>query len=91
LPAKGSTAKRYRQSVKRRLSNRSIKSNVKTEIKKYLTAIEEKDAGSAENQFKTVSSLIDKAARKGVIHKNTAARKKSRLNKQLNDLKSSET
>jgi small subunit ribosomal protein S20 len=63
-----------------------IKSKVRTEIRRFLEAVDEKDAAKAENNLKTVSSLIDSAARKGVFHKNTAARTKSRLHKKYNAL-----
>jgi small subunit ribosomal protein S20 len=86
LPSKTSTAKRHRQSEAHRLRNKSVRSAVKSQIKKYLAAIDQKDRSAAEAEFKQVSSLLDSAAGKGVYHKNNAARKKSRLHKKLSEL-----
>ena len=66
--------------------NKSIKSAVKTSIKKVEVAIEAKDKEAAVAALHTVISTIDKAATKGVYHKNTAARKVSRLSKAVNTL-----
>jgi small subunit ribosomal protein S20 len=63
-----------------------IRSKVRTEIKRFLGAVEDKDVEKAETNLKTVASLIDSAAGKGLYHKNTAARTKSRLHKKLNEL-----
>jgi small subunit ribosomal protein S20 len=84
LTAHSSAEKRYRQSERRRIRNKMIKSRVRTEIKNFLLAIEEKDTTNAEKNMKTVFSLIDSAAGKGLYHKNTAARTKSRLHKKYN-------
>jgi len=86
LANKGSAAKRHRQSEKKRLSNRMAKSKVKTEIRKFEEAVQAKDKEHAEEYLKTVIKLIDTAARKNIYHKNTAARKKSRLSKAFNAL-----
>ena len=55
-------------------------------IKKFLEAVDAKNQDSASEQLRTVSKLIDTAAGKGVYHKNTAARTKSRLHKKLNSI-----
>jgi small subunit ribosomal protein S20 len=86
LAGHSSAAKRHRQSERRRIGNKVIKSKVRNEIRRFLEAVDEKDAAKAENNLKTVSSLIDSAARKGIYHKNTAARTKSRLHKKYNAL-----
>ena len=86
MPSKTSTAKRHRQSEAHRLRNKSVRSAVKSQIKKYLDAVEKKDRSAAEAEFTQVSSLLDSAAGKGVYHKNNAARKKSRLHKKLDEL-----
>lgn len=86
LPSKTSTAKRHRQSEAHRLRNKSVRSTVKSQIKRYLDAVDKKDRTAAEAEFEQVSSLLDSAAGKGVYHKNTAARKKSRLHKKLTEL-----
>lgn len=91
MPSKTSAEKRQRQSEKHRFRNKTAKSRVKTEIKKYLQTIEQKDAVQAESQYRYVTSLIDTAAGKGIYHKNNAARKKSRLFVHLQKLKSGET
>ena len=86
MPGKGSAQKRHRQSVKRRLRNRIAKSEVKTSIKGFLENIEAQDKEKAELSFREVTKLIDTATRKGTFHKNTAARKKSRLHHMLNSI-----
>lgn len=84
----GSAAKRQRQNEKRRVRNRSVKSRIHTEKRKFLEAIETKDNEVAEVHFAQVIKLIDSAANKGVYPRNTADRKKSRLHKKLNSLQS---
>ena len=83
---KGSAAKRHRQSQKRRMRNREMRSEVRTGIRKFLDAVNGNDRSTAESRFQEVNKLIDTAAGKGVYHKNTAARTKSRLRKKLNAL-----
>ena len=77
-----SQIKRNRQNEKRRLRNKSVRSEMKTLVKDARTAAE---AGSdeAEQMLRQALKSIDKAAQKGVIHKNQAARRKSRLVKEL--------
>ncbi len=71
-----SAIKRIKVTKIRTLRNKSIKSSVKTAIKKFEAAIAE---GDLENLYPQVTSSIDKAAAKGVFHKNAASRKKSKL------------
>ena len=81
-----SAEKRVRQNIKRNEINRSNRSKLRTQIKKLraaLTAADKKQSGELLNP--TVS-LIDKAVNKGLIHKNTAARYKSRLTKHVSEL-----
>lgn len=78
-----SAAKRAKQNEVRRLRNRSVRSNMKTEIKKVYAAKEE-GADNTMQIFQNAQSVIAKAAKKGILHKNTAARKTSRLAKHLN-------
>ncbi len=74
-----------RQAEKRRLRNKAIRSYVKTCIKKVLLAIEAKEAkDSLMEKVRIAQKAIDKAASKGVFHKNEAARKKSRLMAKVN-------
>ena len=77
-----SELKRKRQSVKRHTRNSSILSRLKTEEKKLRTALE---AGVEDvaTLFKNFTSALDKASKKGVVHKNAVARKKSRLNTRI--------
>lgn len=77
-----SALKRARQNVVRQLRNRSVKSRVKTEVKAVRAALKT-DPAKVADTLKNAQSVIDKAAKKGVIHKRTAARKISRLTKQI--------
>lgn len=80
-----SAKKRFRQSVKRRARNRARKSAVKTQIKSFLeTAKESSDIDAIEQQYKLTQKKIDKLAAQKTLHKNTAARKKSQLARQVN-------
>jgi small subunit ribosomal protein S20 len=78
-----SASKRLRQSLKRRQSNRSDKSKTRTLVGKAITLIGA-DAGTAEESVRAAISGLDRAALKGVIHPNAAARSKSRLLKRFN-------
>ena len=69
------------------MRNRTSKSSILTAKKKFLSAVKEENAAEAENRFQLITKLIDTAAGKGVYHKNAAARKKSRFNKALKQLK----
>lgn len=82
----GSAAKRHRQSEKRRVRNRAVRSRVRSSIRSFLAAAEANDKDGASTQLQTITKLIDTAAGKGVYHKNTAARTKSRLRKKLNEM-----
>ena len=82
MPNNAAAQKRMRQEQKRRLHNRSVKSLVKTQITKARQAIAVDE--NAEEAVRAAASELDRAAKKGVIHRNNAARRKSRLMKQLN-------
>ncbi|MHB8680527.1 MAG: 30S ribosomal protein S20 [Acidimicrobiales bacterium] len=73
-----SQIKRNRQNEKRRLRNKSVRSEMRTRTKRALTAIEAGEESTAES-IRAAVRRIDKAAAKGVIHKNQAANRKSRL------------
>jgi len=75
--------KYIRKSRKNRARNLAVKNKIKKLIKEALKLISLKDKGAAE-AVKAVLSGLDKAAENGILHKNTAARKKSRLMKRLN-------
>ena len=68
------------------LRNKTIKSKIKTLIKRLEAAVESGDKAAAETQLKTTISEISKAASKGIYHKNNAARKVSRLTKLVNSM-----
>lgn len=76
-----SAVKRARQNEIRRLRNRSVKTRVKSIVKQVRQATAENSAEAANSNLVTAQSVIDKAAKKGILHKRTAARKISRLNK----------
>ncbi|MCC6801782.1 MAG: 30S ribosomal protein S20 [Anaerolineae bacterium] len=82
-----SALKRIRQNAKRRDYNRAFRSRARTFVKKAKVAISSSDAKSAEDATRLAIQDLDKAASKGIIHKRNAARRKSRLMKQLNALK----
>jgi len=81
-----SALKRHRQNQKRRLRNKIIRSQLKTSVKSYVTAIESKDKAAAQEAAKAAISTISKTASRGVIHKKTASRKISRLARKVNTL-----
>jgi len=81
--------KRIRQNEKRRLRNKFYRTRMKTFIKRVREAVSEKDAEQATVRLQEASRIIAKTASKGVIHKRTAARKISRLTRQVNALRAS--
>jgi small subunit ribosomal protein S20 len=83
MPVKKSAMKALRQSDKRARRNKNVKADIKTILKKSRKAIDAK-AKDSESLVKDTIKKFDKAAQKGIIKKNTAARKKSRLMKKLN-------
>lgn len=88
MPNTRSAEKQLRASRKKAERNKAVISRIKTEVKKFLAYVEAKDVNSAKTQISLVSSLLDKAAKKNIIHSNTASRKKSRLMKRLSLLES---
>jgi small subunit ribosomal protein S20 len=81
-----SAAKRARQSLVRRDRNRSVRSGVRTAIKKVEEAVEAKDRDAATTALLAATSAIARATAKGVLHKNTAGRRVSRLQLLVNGL-----
>lgn len=79
-----SAEKRARIAKVRTLRNKSYKSAIKTAIKRFETALQAGDIDAAKSALVKVESLLDKAAVKGILHKNFAARKKSKLTSKLN-------
>ena len=78
--------KRARQAEKHRQHNASFRSMVRTAIKRVVAAIETGDKDQAQAAYAEAVPVIDRMADKGIIHKNKAARHKSRLNAQIKDL-----
>ena len=81
-----SALKRARQNEIRRLRNKAVKTRVKSLVKDVRLAASENSSEDAALKLDTAKSVIDKAAKKGVIKKQTASRKISRLAKQINKL-----
>ena len=75
--------KRARQAEKRRQHNAAMRSMVRTYLKKVNAAFASGDQGAAQEAYKTATSVLDKATRKGKFHANKAARHKSRLNAKI--------
>ena len=90
MPQNLSVKKRIRQNKVRNLRNRSLRSNLRTATKKVDTAIMSKKFEQAQSDLKDAIPTIDRAVSKGIIHKNSAARKKSRLMRKVNSMASSE-
>lgn len=88
MPNIKSQIKRMKQAEENRLRNKSVKTGLKSYIKKLEVAISSGDMDEAKNLLPIVTSKIDKAASKGVIHKNTASRQKARLAKKVTEIKS---
>lgn len=82
-----SAKKRVKQNAKRKTINRTRKSQVKTQIKHFEETLSSGDVEAAGEQYRLVVSKLDKTVATSTMHKKTAARKKSRLAKRLNNLK----
>jgi len=85
-----SAEKRHRQSEERRKRNKAVKSSVRTSAKKFVLLARKKETGEAETALKDMIKKIDSAARKGIIKKNAASRKKSRMQRLYNTLKAAQ-
>ena len=83
MPNIKSAKKRVLQTAKRQLRNQARKSSIKTAIKKVVSAIENNDIATARKLFIEAESKLAQAKGKGVLHRNTAARKISRLAKKV--------
>jgi small subunit ribosomal protein S20 len=79
MPNTPSAERRMRNSARKRLHNRGVKSRLKSLERAYADAIEAGRKDEANAAFRQISSAFDKAAKSGVIHKSKASRKKSRL------------
>ena len=74
-----SAVKANRQNIKRRAHNRALRSKLRTGLKALRTSLDAQDVEGAKGLAKATQSLVDRMASKGIIHRNTAARYKSRL------------
>jgi small subunit ribosomal protein S20 len=88
MPHSKQAKKRLRQDEKKRMVNRGIKSEVRTVVKKVLKAVDDHDAETANKILPVAMKKIDKAAKRHVLHKNTASRKISKLSKRVQSLSS---
>ena len=88
MPNTASAKKRLRQSEVLRLRNRSIKSAVRTQLKKVHAAIQDGDVAKAEDEYKLAAKKLDKAGARRILHPNASARYKSRLQKLIKTAKS---
>ncbi|MEX0678164.1 MAG: 30S ribosomal protein S20 [Pirellulales bacterium] len=83
MPNSNSAKKRLRQNLARRARNRSVKSAVRTQVRKVREAVAAGDVTTGETEFRLAAKRLDKAAAAGVVHANLAARVKSRLSAAL--------
>ncbi|MBK5944160.1 MAG: 30S ribosomal protein S20 [Halorhodospira halophila] len=81
-----SAKKRARQAEERRLRNKSRRSEMRTSMKKVLKAVKTGDHDQAQQAYRSAVRVIDRSANRGIIHKNKAARHKSRLNAKVRGL-----
>lgn len=83
---KSSAEKRHRQSEERRLRNKSARSAVRTSVKKFVSTVQKKDVKESGVALVEMIKKLDSASRKGIISKNAASRKKSRMQKLYNSV-----
>ena len=81
-----SSKKRAKQTVVRNLRNNSQRSQMRTAVKKVLKALDANDAAGAQAAFVSAQPILDRLSSRGLIHKNKAARHKSRLNARIKAL-----
>jgi len=82
-----SAIKRHRQNLKRQARNQVIRTHVRRVVRQLRETIAQKDPAAAETQLQSVMKTIDKAVTKGVLHRNNASRRISRLSHQIAQLK----
>jgi len=87
VPNTESAKKRVRQTAKRRSLNLWRKRRIKNQIKSFLKAVHDQDLSAAETEYRKACGLLDKIACTSTLHRNTAARRKSRLARHLSALK----
>lgn len=86
MPNTRSAKKRMKQNIVRRARNRSRRSALKTQIRRFLEAVRDSDVARATEQYRLTTKMLDQNAAKGTLHRNAAGRKKSRLAARLNVL-----
>ena len=89
MPNSRSAAKRLRQNAVLKERNKSIKSAMKTQIKAVMNAISEGDLEKADLAYRVAAKKLDRAGARGIIHRNTAGRKKSRISAAIRKAKAS--
>lgn len=90
MPNIRSAKKRLRQTVVRNARNRSLRTNMRNRCKKVIKSAKEVNLQEAQDAFVVAARTLDKMSAKGIIHKNAAARKKSRLSAMLKKLKTAQ-
>ncbi|MEW6357893.1 MAG: 30S ribosomal protein S20 [Planctomycetota bacterium] len=86
MPNTASAKKQLRQRARRHERNKNYKSQVHSQVKKFDAAVAARDAEAAKQEFHNAVKVLDKVADKGIIHKKTASRKKSRMQARLTAL-----
>lgn len=79
MPTSGSAKKRVRQAVRKNQKNRATMSSIRTHAKKVIVAVDAGKKSEAAEQLRSTAKELDKAVKQGFVHRNTAARRKSRL------------
>ncbi len=87
MPNTASAEKRVRQNEKRRAVNNWRKKRIREQTKAFLKAVAAHDVATAETEFRKTCGLLDRIGCTSTLHRNTVARRKSRLNRRLRDLK----
>jgi small subunit ribosomal protein S20 len=87
MPNTNSSKKRLRQNVVHRLRNRAVKRAVRNQCRKVREAVEAGEVETAETAFRLATKKLDRAGAKNIIHRNAAARTKSRLSAKIKSLK----
>ncbi len=87
MPTSTSAKKRVRQNARHRALNHWRKRQVKAQVKSFLKAVQDNDVKTAEVEYRKTCGILDKVACSSTLHRNTAARRKSRLARRLNALK----
>ncbi len=87
MPNSNSAKKNVRQNVKRNALNQWRKRRIADQIKSFLKAVQDQDVTTAETEYRKTCGILDKISCTSTLHRNTAARRKSRLARRLNTLK----